>query len=80
MTAGHVRGVELSSRGGWLSFALIWTWAWGAAGGVAVGRQGGGLGGEGETCLAPPQWQPCSVLPSFGLRHIPAQDSTVLVC
>lgn len=40
VTAGRVgwRGVELSSRGGWLSFALIWT----QAGGVGLVRDAAG--------------------------------------
>lgn len=59
MTAGRVWGVELSSRGGWLNFALIWTQAGGAGCVVERQEERGGLGGEGKTCPAPPQWQPC---------------------
>lgn len=40
MTAGRVGGVELRSRGGWLSFALIWT----QAGGVVRGSSGERVG------------------------------------
>lgn len=42
MTAVRVGGVELNLRGGWLSFALIWTQAQGVGGYYwkAVGRVG----------------------------------------
>lgn len=45
VTAGHVRGVALSLRGGWLSFVLIWTQVqeWGL---LLEGREEGGLGGN----------------------------------
>lgn len=64
VTAGHFGGGWAQLKGRLAEFCPNMDMGWGVGvllGGRQAGREEGGLGGEGETCLAPPQWQPCSL-------------------